>query len=229
MTDAELLDRVRSLRQAGRSPKEIARALGLPPSRVGPSVRALAAERTVGVPAVVGCWVSPGWDAGLSVDGHPDWPRSPGQPGDGGLACVLVVWEQRYGTVACCTYLVDTWCLGVKDAIGPRRMAHAEVSAFRDECFGGYDEDPLPAPVELVQHLVWGSVDYARGLGLEPHADYSRAAGLLQRPSEPCSITFGRDGRPCYIAGPYDDARRVLRTLERSVGASRFGFLVAAD
>jgi hypothetical protein len=36
------------------------------------SARALSAAAEP-EPAVVGCWVSPGWSAALTVDGHEDW------------------------------------------------------------------------------------------------------------------------------------------------------------
>jgi hypothetical protein len=46
MTNPELIERVRELRQRGRTPKEIARALGLPPAAVAPLVRAVAATQS---------------------------------------------------------------------------------------------------------------------------------------------------------------------------------------
>jgi len=42
MDSEELLERVRALRAGGRSPKEIARALGVPPATIAPLVRAIA-------------------------------------------------------------------------------------------------------------------------------------------------------------------------------------------
>lgn len=45
---------------------------------------------------------------------------------------------------------------------------------------------------------------------------------------EPCAITFGHDGEPNYVQGPYDDASLVLETLGRSVGAGNFHFTVSA-
>jgi len=39
MPTQQLLDRVRELRDAGRTPKEIARALKMPPRRVSPKAR----------------------------------------------------------------------------------------------------------------------------------------------------------------------------------------------
>jgi hypothetical protein len=43
MPTQQLLDRVRDLRAAGRTPKEIARALKMPPSAVAPLIRSVAA------------------------------------------------------------------------------------------------------------------------------------------------------------------------------------------
>jgi len=43
MPTQQLLDRVRELRKAGRTPKEIARALKMPPSAVAPLIRSAAA------------------------------------------------------------------------------------------------------------------------------------------------------------------------------------------
>jgi hypothetical protein len=44
MPDPELLERVRAPGERGRSPKEIARALKLPPATIAPLVRAIAAQ-----------------------------------------------------------------------------------------------------------------------------------------------------------------------------------------
>jgi hypothetical protein len=73
--DEKTMARVRELRYAGSSPKQIARALGARPSLIGSAVRTLAVEdaATRAESEVVGCWVSPGWSAGLTVNGHPDW------------------------------------------------------------------------------------------------------------------------------------------------------------
>ena len=42
-----------------------------------------------------------------------------------------------------------------------------------------------------------------------------------ERPPSP-RIRFGREGRPLYANGPYDDTDRVLATLRRAVGDEGF-------
>jgi hypothetical protein len=52
MASDDVMERVRALRQQGYSPKEIARALRMPPAAVAPLVRAIAAEAGADSPRV---------------------------------------------------------------------------------------------------------------------------------------------------------------------------------
>jgi hypothetical protein len=72
------------------------------------------------------------------------------------------------------------------------------------------------------QQVVLGAVEYARGLGFSPHADYATCAGHLGEWDGKCDITFGRDGKPTFIQGPYDNPKRILKTLRKSVGEGNF-------
>ncbi|MGH8895469.1 MAG: hypothetical protein ACRDZ4_00255 [Egibacteraceae bacterium] len=193
MTDEELLSRVRQLREAGRSPKAIARALGVRPAVVAPLVRTVARQAATAAPepALVGCWLSQGWSEGLSVDGHEEWPdvsRSDG--GASGLACVAVVRRRRAQRVSVCGYLVDVYCLGVKDALGPRVMDERDLPVFLNKFFGGFEEvgAPLAAPLDLVRHLVWG----AGGPSTTPGG--SASSPLPISGGQP--VTSGRGRRP---------------------------------
>jgi hypothetical protein len=219
VTNSELLERVRELRERGRTPKEIARALGLPPSAVTPLIRELAAGQPPKENALVTCLVSPGWAEGLTVKGHDDWPGVTGSGGSG-LASVLVA-REKGGKVSMCSYLLDTWCLGVKDAIPPTSMDRRKLPDVIDMSFQSFGGGPLPAPLDLAQQLVFGVVDYARGLGFEPHPDYRKCDGYLGDWDGRCDITFGCDGEPVYISGPHDDTSRILRTLGENHSPSR--------
>ncbi len=232
--DESLLDRVRELRAAGRSPKQIARALGVRPATVAPLVRTVAREAAAADPeAVVACWVSPGWSARLTVDGPDDWhdPTAP-QTGAEGLVGLLIARRTRPQRVSVCGYLVDVYCLGVKNALGPDSMNQRDLPGFRDRFFAAFEAtgEPVPAPLQLARHLVFGAVDYARRLGFEPHPDFKAAAGHLGEPWQDTSaITFGRDGVPFYISGPHDNPNAVLRTLTRSVGEGGFDYVATVE
>ncbi|MGH3897087.1 MAG: helix-turn-helix domain-containing protein [Pseudonocardiaceae bacterium] len=222
LLDDNLLARARELRAAGRSPKEIARALGVRPSTVAPLMRDIAREAAADEPesAVTGCWVSPGWRAGLTVDGHEEWPDlGASDHAASGLIGVAVARRYRPRRVTVCGYLVDVYCLGVKNALGPDAMNERDLPAFVRTFFSafGHAGTPMEAPLDLARHLVWGAVDYARELGFSPHSDFQATSGHLGAWQETSDITFGRDGVPFYVQGPYDGPA-VIRTLTRSVG-----------
>lgn len=227
--DEDLAQRVRELRAKGSSPKEIARALGVPRGKVTPLIRAIAAADTTPVAEhqLVGCWVSPGWQDGLTFDPRPDWPNGePCEDSVGGIVSILVAREDRRHRVSICGYLVDTFCLGVKNVIGPRIMSQQGMREFVVEYFLAHQAQSVAVPLELVRQLVFGAVDYARNLGFEPPADFAEAADYLGSWTGPSEIGFGRDGKPFYVAGPYDDAAKVMETLERSLGGGNFHYLV---
>src|SRR5205814_10549883 len=109
---------------------------------------------------------------------------------------------------------------GIWDGVGLPRVGRHFVA--------GYVGDPLEAPIDLAREVVLGSVEYARSLGFDPHPDFAAAEGHLGSWAGPGTITFGKDGKPLYISGPYDDPRPVIRTLERTVGRGNFEFLAVA-
>src|SRR5918995_644023 len=141
MGSQDLMGRVRALRASGYAPNQIARALGVPPATVAPLVRAIAAADQAGAAErkLLGCWMSPGWSQGLTVQGHPEWPDvDAADAGAQGLVSVLVTREERYGRVRVCGWLVDVWCLGVKDIFGPRLMDERRVSQFAGSYFAAH-------------------------------------------------------------------------------------------
>ena len=91
MQPDDRLERVRTLREQGRNPKEIARILGVRPAEASQLVRAAAAlaQDDAPEPALVGCWVSPGWSTGLAIGDHPGWPL-PGPVGRGNFEVVAI-------------------------------------------------------------------------------------------------------------------------------------------
>lgn len=223
---------VRALREQGLSPKEIARALGVRPAVVAPLVREIAAERTASAQEapLVGCWVTPGWSEGLGVDGHPEWPCGAAAHDvvSSGLVGVVVAREPRNGQVSACGYLVDVWCLGVKNALGPQVGDRYELREVLDVFRMAFGSTLIEAPIDLAQQLVLGAVEYAHSLGLEPHPDFEPARGHLGHWGGASAIRFGRAGEPFFIQGPDDDPARVLSALERSVGRGNYGFIASA-
>lgn len=230
------LEQVRALRARRYTPAEIARSLAISKAEATRLVRIVAIESGTGT-ADAGetldqtrCWVNPGWRHRLRIEGHEDWlgdAGAPSQGGDSGVALVLVAKPVEDDRLTLCSYLIDTWCLGVKNAIGPKPVGRRELEALRRRCYAPWRSPGISIPLELAQHLVLGAVEFARRLGLEPHRDFKRARFVLGSWEGPSAITFGMAGMPHYINGPYEDPQRVLATLERTVGRGGFHYTVS--
>ena len=232
MTNDDVTQEVRELRGQGLSPREIARSLGIRTAEASALVREIAAERDRANPDadLLGCWLNAGWSTGLGVPDRAGWHDPGVDEGTEGLLTVLVARRRRHRRkIMTCTYLVDAYCLGVKNAMGPDEMDERGLRSLTDVAFSAYAASPMSAPIDLVCGLVLGAADYARGLGFEPHPDFERARLHLGPWEGSSPITFGCDGRPYYINGPDDDPDYVLRTLRRTVGDGEFGHTVAYD
>lgn len=235
--DAKITARVAELRSHGLPPKAIARQLGLRPAEVSTLIREQAAQvESTADPAVLpplkACYLSPGWSTGLGLADEALaltlGAQDPGSTGSDGLVCALWARAHRYGKLTVYGCLVDTYCLGVKNAVGPKAMADEEFRDFTSRYFRSYDAPPVQVPLELLQSLVLGAVEYAASMGLSPHPDFAAVRPSLGAWSGPRPIRFGREGRPVYVQGPDDDAYRIVQTLRRHLGDGGFEYVMVA-
>ncbi len=147
-----------------------------------------------------------------------------------GIGWVTIARRMSGGMYLSVVFLIDMFCLGVKDVnvrpCGPADLREMLESMDRQS---GY-QAVTPG---VARGFVEAAVAYAANLGLAPHADYSKAAGIwgqIEALPVPAHLTFGKNGRPTYIAGPHDDNARqnmIFRKLAEHVGEGNFDFVIA--
>jgi len=160
VTDQQTIEQVRGLRARGLSPKEIGHNLGIKRAVVADIVRALAAERdaTSDKHDHVDCLLNAGWSTGLKINGRPEWHEPATDDSIGGLVTAVVARRRRHRRGATlCVYLLDVYCLGVKNAMGPDVLNEQALRRLTDRAFSAYERPPIPAPIELVRELVLGA------------------------------------------------------------------------
>jgi hypothetical protein len=108
------------------------------------------------------------------------------------LVSVLVARRHRFDKVPMCGFLTDVYCLGVKNVLGPDIADEVGLRRFVPTYYTAYPHGWQSAPIELAQHLVFGAVAYARGLGFEPHRDFADAAGHLGEWEDPARSPSAR-------------------------------------
>ena len=149
---------------------------------------------------------------------------------DKGLAHILLSRKQPNNEFIIGVFLVDIYCLGLKNTFC---NANFPLEKYEKLKLRMAEESSLITcdPV-LANRIVYGAIDYARKLGFEPQKDFRLSRFTLGEPSDanvPYNIEFGKDGKPLYIAGPNDDADRVVERLSKTVGDGNFRYLLPGN
>lgn len=145
---------------------------------------------------------------------------------DRGLAQILISRRQPNNKLIFGVYLVDIYCLGLKNTfcnanISPEEYKRIKLSSFKDTVL-------IPCLPAKACRIIIGAIEYAKRLGFEPQKDFYLSKFILDGlPDTDCDFTleFGREGKPFYIAGPDDDFKTIIDTLRKSVGEGNFDFM----
>ena len=144
-----------------------------------------------------------------------------------GLVEVLVARQQPDGNICFGVYLVDTFCLGLKNTFANAGFSRSRYqSEVRNKVFRA--GKPVECPVELAHQMIYQSIEYAEQFGFEPEKDFAISQYLLAprgELEEPYKLTFGKDGKPFFISGPHDNVARILRQLEKTAGPGNYDYL----
>ena len=146
-----------------------------------------------------------------------------------GMGPVVISRDLPSGEIAMGVFLVDAYCLGVKNAFLTicSRFEYDEGLEKMNANSGLTRTDP-PSARKLLEE----AVEYAQDLGFKPQRDYRDAKIILGDIVADESLeefTFEKDGKPLYISGPDDSQQRIshiLTTLENRCGKDGFIYIV---
>ena len=135
------------------------------------------------------------------------------------------------GNIAASAFLVDVYCLGVKNAMFIVVTETEYNTKFKnpknDQTSLFVNKDP-----SYVRKLVESAVSYARDLGFNPHPAYIKACMIFgDVDPNACSeeIEFGQNGKPFYISGPNENATQqkyIIDQLTKVCGPGGFECLI---
>ncbi|MFK8005099.1 MAG: hypothetical protein AB8H03_01955 [Saprospiraceae bacterium] len=148
----------------------------------------------------------------------PDWEES-------GITQIIVARQKPNGAVLAGFYVVDIFCLGIKNTMFQLFGLEDDYRDFIDmnlsENGGMIEIEP-----QLAFNLIYGAREYAEDLGFDPHQDFKLTEYILPdvEDVEYMDIEFGKDGKPFYMSGPFDNVDKILNTLSKNVGAGNFEY-----
>ncbi len=150
--------------------------------------------------------------------------------GEEGIGWVLVSRELQHRKVALGAFLIDRFCLGVKNALADVRNRSDYERRFVERIQG---QNPQEIDLAKARKIVNDAVDYARSIGFSPHDDYHRAVLIFgDEDGSSCeeNFEFGKDGAPHYMSGPNDSEERIqqiIHTLNQTCGEGNYHFVIA--
>jgi hypothetical protein len=151
------------------------------------------------------CWINQNWE-------------------EEGLVTIIVSRNHSTGNVTFATFLMDMYCLGLKDTTTIFSKSAYEYRDIVDSMFESHGGKQM-IDYTLAHNIIYGGIAYAEDLGFKPEADWAFSQFILEEDTEDIElidVAFGKDGRPCFINGPYDNLGKIVSKLEKSVGKGNF-------
>jgi hypothetical protein len=154
------------------------------------------------------------------------------QSSNTGIGSVIITRKTSNGDILASVFLIDVYCLGIKDCF---------VRMFNEETYPSFlEEINMQGKLKNIhptctRKLIEEAGKYAADLGFSPHKDYREAKkifGDIDSAACPRSFEFGKNGKPFYIAGPYDKpkfVKNVQEKLAKRCGPDGFHYVAPMD
>lgn len=144
-----------------------------------------------------------------------------------GLMNIYVIRQHPQGSFTMGVYLIDTWCVGVKDATWMFNVTSEEINdlLFRVGAI-------LPQEITYAEahNWVYGALAFAAEVGIKPHQDFSVAQYILEEDDDNVPLIeyeFGRNGRYCLFSHGSLEASHYLPALNKHLGPDGYDLIVS--
>lgn len=141
---------------------------------------------------------------------------------------VIVSRKHTGGRVSIAFYLIDIWCVGVKDSFYRLRLEDDEFKEMIDtyrlglrECC--YDE---------AHNWIFGAIAFAEEAGIEPDKSFKVTRYMLEEDDDNIPLIeyeYGKNGKHTLVTHTRLEASRYLPLLEKNLGKDNFDYILNAD
>ncbi|MBQ0007413.1 MAG: hypothetical protein KBT40_01655 [bacterium] len=144
---------------------------------------------------------------------------------------VFVIRQHSQGTFTYAAYMLDLWCLGVKDSMWDFNVSENLLM----ECLSQFEENA--GSLEEIKYVeahnwVYGAFAFAADAGIKPCKDFQLTRYLLEEDNEDVELIeydFGRDGEYCLVTMERQEAARYIPILDRNLGRGNYTVEIGID
>lgn len=148
-----------------------------------------------------------------------------------GMASIAICKKMPSGKYIIGLYMVDTYCLGLKNTNFRFNLTREEYDDFMEE-MSSHTDAMIDCDITEAHNIIYGAIDYAEELGFSPQKDFRITEHLLDPElidDGIDEIEFGKDGKPFYVSGPDDNVKQILAKLEKNPGPGNYDFMALKD
>lgn len=153
-----------------------------------------------------------------------------------GIGNVIVTRRTQAGSIAISAFIVDVFCLGVKNALFKVSSEFEYENTVKPRLIEVHEDQSFEkVHPSCARKLIEGAIHYAKEIGFSPHRDYKDAKGIFGNiESDVCPVKYiyGNEGMPFYIRGPNESetqAKRIVDQLHKKCGDGNYNYLVMLD
>lgn len=136
-----------------------------------------------------------------------------------GISPVFVSRELTKDSYVFISYLVDLWCLGVKDTTLKFGISKTDL-----KCIYSRNDDLETISYQDARSLILGAIDFAKTIDISPHSSWKGIPASFVEAHLPYEnkFSFGQEGKPYYFSGPNDhelyDVEEIINKVSRAQG-----------
>ncbi len=135
-----------------------------------------------------------------------------------GLITLVVTRKHLNGHFSCGLFLVDMFCLGVKETI----FLFNEYEKYFDLIRVLTEEEGIEeCTYTLAHNIIYGAIAYAEDLGFQPSEKFNTTQKILEEDDdrvELMEIKFGLSGKPAIFLENEVHPEKIIAILEKNVG-----------
>lgn len=123
-------------------------------------------------------------------------------------------------------YLVDTWCVGVKDTTWLFNVAKEEIDDLMSQMGAMLPEE---ITYDEAHNWIYGALAFAEEVGIKPHQDFAVAQYILEEDDDNIPLIeyeFGRNGRYCLVSHGTLEASHYRPALNKHLGPDGYDLIV---
>lgn len=149
----------------------------------------------------------------------PDWQES-------GMAHIIITRVRPNGNLVLCSFLVDTFCLGVKDANYHENITPEKVQDYLYKCKIGMGLEEIS--YNEAHNIIYGAIAFAEEGGIKPTKDFDPAGYILEEDTDDIPLIeyeFGKNGKHFLIVHPDRKDMPYFHILKKNLG-NNFDFIL---